>query len=57
MKKSKGLGDTIEKFTEVTGIKTFTQVLIKNGIFGEKKDCGCDKRKNQLNSMFPYKNK
>ena len=34
--KSKGLGDSIEKFTKATGIKSFTQVLAKNGIFGKK---------------------
>ena len=53
--KSKGLGDSIEKFTKVTGIKSFTQVLVKNGVFGKKKDCGCNKRKEKLNKAFPYK--
>ena len=55
--KSKGLGDTIEKFTKVTGVKSFTDILARNGVFGEKKDCGCNKRKDQLNKAFPYKNK
>ena len=55
--KSKGLGDSIERFTKVTGIKTFSQILIKHGVFGKKKDCGCDKRKEKLNKIFPYKNK
>ena len=55
MTKSKGLGDSIEKFTKATGIKSFTQVLVKNRIFGKKKDCGCNKRKDQLNKAFPYK--
>jgi len=55
MEKSKGLGDSIEKFTKATGIKSFTQVLAKNGILGKKKDCGCNKRKDQLNKAFPYK--
>ena len=53
--KSKGLGDSIEKFTTTTGIKSFAQVLTKNGIFGKKKDCGCNKRKKALNKAFPYK--
>ena len=53
MKKSKGLGDSIEKLTKATGIKSFTQVLAKNGILGKKKDC--NKRKDQLNKAFPYK--
>tara|TARA_B110001450_G_scaffold89677_1_gene85262 strand:- start:2639 stop:3025 length:387 start_codon:yes stop_codon:yes gene_type:complete len=47
-KKSKGLGDTIEKFTEATGIKK-----VVKWIAGE--DCGCDKRKEKLNQMFKYK--
>ena len=55
MTKSKGLGDSIEKFTKATGIKSFTQVLARNRIFGKKKDCGCNKRKDQLNKTFPYK--
>jgi len=47
-KKSKGLGDTIEKFTEATGIKK-----VVKWIAGE--DCGCDKRKEKLNQIFKYK--
>ena len=53
--KSKGLGDSIEKFTPATGIKTFTHFLARNGVFGKKKDCGCNKRKETLNKKFPYK--
>ena len=55
--KSRGLGDSIEKITTATGIKTFADVLARNGVFGKKKDCGCDKRKEALNKAFPYKNK
>ena len=55
MTKSKGLGDTIEKFTTATGIKSFTQILARYGVFGKKKDCGCNKRKEELNRKFPYK--
>tara|TARA_R110002167_G_scaffold78604_3_gene217297 strand:- start:1284 stop:1496 length:213 start_codon:yes stop_codon:yes gene_type:complete len=55
MTKSKGLGDSIEKFTTATGIKSFAQVLARNGIIGKKKDCGCNKRKDKLNKAFPYK--
>ena len=39
----------------VTGIKTFTQFLAKNGVLGKKKDCNCKKRKEKLNKAFPYK--
>ena len=56
MEKPKGLGDSIEKFTKATGIKSFTQVLVRNGILGKKKGCGCKKRKETLNKKFPYKN-
>jgi len=51
---SKGLGDSIEKFTKITGIKSLTQFVAKNVI---KKDCGCNKRKEWLNNKFTYKNK
>jgi len=44
--KSKGLGDTIEKFTKATGIKRVAD-LIPGG-------CGCDKRKEWFNRNFPY---
>ncbi|ANS05171.1 hypothetical protein [uncultured Mediterranean phage] len=54
--KSQGLGDTVEKFTTATGIKSFTQYLNKQGVFG-KKGCNCNKRKDALNKAFPYKNK
>ena len=45
--KSQGLGDTIEKITEATGIKKAVKFLA-----GE--DCGCDERKKLLNDMFRY---
>jgi hypothetical protein len=54
--KSQGLGDSIEKFTTATGIKSFTQVLARNGVLG-KKGCGCNKRKETLNKFFPYNKK
>jgi NAD(P)H-nitrite reductase large subunit len=50
-KKSKGLGDTIEKITEATGIKKVVDAISEaTGI-----DCGCGERKDLLNKMFPYK--
>ena len=52
--KSKGLGDSIEKITRLTGIKSLAQMGAK--AIG-KKDCGCNKRKEALNKVFPYKNK
>jgi hypothetical protein len=52
--KSKGLGDTVEKITTATGIKSFTQYLSQHGIFG-KKGCNCNKTKEALNKAVPYK--
>ena len=48
--KSKGLGDTIEKITEVTGIKKVVETVSK----ATGKDCGCEAKKQKLNKMFPY---
>ena len=53
MKKSKGLGDSIEKITKATGIKKVVDTFSKT----IKKDCGCKKRQQALNNAFPYKNK
>lgn len=51
--KSKGLGDTIEKFTTATGIKKVVDnIAEKTG-----KPCGCEKRRDALNKMFPYAGK
>jgi hypothetical protein len=46
-KQSKGLGDTVAKITEATGIDK----LVK---FVAGEDCGCDERKEKLNKLFPY---
>ena len=47
MRKSKGLGDTIEKITKATGIKKIVESLFD--------DCGCDQRKEKLNKFWSYK--
>jgi hypothetical protein len=52
--KSRGLGDSIEKFTTTTGLKSLTEIA--SNAMGYK-DCGCNKRKNWLNKQFPYKYK
>ena len=49
--KSKGLGDTINKFTTATGIKKAVNAVAK----ATGKDCGCNKRQDTLNRVFPYK--
>ena len=45
---SKGLGDTVEKVLEVTGVSKVAKWLL-----GE--DCKCDERKAKLNNLFPYR--
>jgi len=49
-RKSRGFGDTVEKFTKMTGIKKVVDTVAKK----TGKDCGCGKRKDTLNRMFPY---
>ena len=54
MNKSKGVGDTVNKLTTATGIKSFAQMASRAvGL----QDCGCNKRRKWLNKQFPYKNK
>ena len=48
--KSKGLGDTVAKITKATGIKKVVDTVSKT----VKKDCGCGKRQDTLNRLFPY---
>lgn len=43
----KGVGDSIAKFLEITGV----QKVVKSTV----KDCGCKKRQERLNKLFPYK--
>jgi glutamate-1-semialdehyde aminotransferase len=49
--KSKGFGDSVEKFTKATGIKT----IVDNVSQGLNIPCGCEQRRNALNKMIPYK--
>jgi len=44
---SKGLGDSIQKFTKKTGIESLVKKTVK--------DCGCEARRKKLNELFPYK--
>jgi hypothetical protein len=48
VEKSVGLGDTVEKVLEATGI-----AKVAKFIMGE--DCKCDERKAKLNAIFPYR--
>jgi len=45
---SEGLGDTVEKVLEVTGV-----AKVAKWILGE--DCKCDERKEKLNEWFSYR--
>ena len=47
VQKSKGLGDTVEKVFQATGVDK-----VAKWILGE--DCGCEERKQILNKIFPY---
>ena len=47
--KSRGLGDTIEKFTKASGIKK----LVDNVSKGLNIPCGCASRRDTLNKYFP----
>lgn len=51
--KSRGLGDTINKITSLTGIKYVVDKVAK----AAKKDCGCEARRDTLNRMIPYSKK
>jgi hypothetical protein len=55
VKKSKptGLGDTIENFTQKTGIKKVVEKVAET----TGKPCGCGARRDALNRMFPYDKK
>ena len=46
---SKGLGDSLEKVFEATGIADAVKFIA-----GE--DCGCDERKAKLNKLLPFRN-
>lgn len=43
-----GLGDTIDKITDKTGIKKVVKFLLGD-------DCGCEERKEKLNELFRYR--
>jgi hypothetical protein len=49
---SKGLGDTIAKITHYTGLDVVAE-KVANAL--GKEDCGCKRRQEILNEIFPYK--
>lgn len=50
---SQGFGDTIAKITHATGLDKVAEGVAK--LMG-KEDCGCNRRRQALNEIFPYKN-
>ncbi len=48
--KSRGLGDSIHKFTKATGIKSVVDKVSQ----GLNIPCGCEARQEALNRMVPY---
>jgi hypothetical protein len=49
-----GLGDTIAKITHFFGIDVLAKKIAK--LFG-KEDCGCNRRRENLNKIVPYNKK
>ena len=49
--KSRGLGDDIKKITSVTRLDRLAERIAEL----TSSDCGCDRRQEKLNKMFPYK--
>jgi hypothetical protein len=52
LKAGQGLGDTVADLTHVTGIDQLARLYTQT----TGKDCGCDKRRQVLNNLFPYPN-
>lgn len=50
--KPRGLGDLVEKLTFQTGVSA---VVKKAADALGIEDCGCAKRQEQLNNLFPFK--
>mgnify|MGYP003128009849 CR=1 FL=1 len=48
--KSRGLGDSIHKFTKATGIKKMVDTVSS----GLNIPCGCEGRRQALNNLVPY---
>jgi hypothetical protein len=52
--KSKGFGDTIARFTHFFMLDKFAMWFATKIL--KKEDCGCERRRDKLNNLFPYKN-
>ena len=53
MTSSRGLGDSIAKFTHFFGLDRFASWFAEKVLGLE--DCGCSRRQSRLNKLFPYK--
>jgi hypothetical protein len=53
--RSRGLGDDIAKITAATKLDKLAEKI--NEIITGNGDCGCSKRQEKLNNLFPYKDK
>jgi len=51
LQKMTGLGDLVEAATTVTGVKAATEAVAK----ATGKDCGCKRRRDKLNQLFPFR--
>jgi hypothetical protein len=51
---SKGLGDSIEKFTHFLKIDILAKKIAS---LLNKEDCGCTRRRDKLNKLVPYNKK
>ena len=51
LQKMTGLGDLVEAATTVTGVKAATEAVAK----ATGKDCGCKRRRDKLNRLFPFR--
>ena len=51
--RSKGLGDDLEKIFKKTGVKTIVDRVSQ----GLNIPCGCQGRKQAMNTLFPYRRK
>jgi hypothetical protein len=52
--KSKGFGDTIARFTHFFMLDRFAMWFATKIL--KKEDCGCERRREKLNNILPYKN-
>ena len=55
-KEHQGIGDTVEAILHSKPLEPITKA-IKNALWDKNEDCNCNKRKEKLNEIFPYRRK